>query len=469
LKARIVRTHASRLPAGDDHPYRNGAWRPNLAEWEADDLDVTQGAIPDDLDGDGMVHSIRFHRGRASYRNRLVPTKGLAAELAAGQPLFAGIIESPGRSLRDGWGARGRMKDASSTDVVVHAGRAKTSFYQCGDLYEMDPVTLDVSGPAAWDGRFPQEGVSAHTKLDPHTGELLFFNYSKIAPYMHYGVLDAAGALVHYTPVPLPGPRLPHDMAFTERFAILNDCPVFWDTELLAKGVHRARFHRDLPTRFAVLPRRGTSADVRWFEASSTYVLHWINAFEADGEIVLDGYRQADPIPRAAPEDGPWGPLMRQVDLASLGTTAHRWRFDLRTGRTREEPLDDACTEFPTIDPRRAGRAHRSAWAMTAKPGWFLFDGLARLDIGRGTRDRFRWPEGVYGSESPMIPRRGGEAEDDGWVVTFVSDTRADVSECQIFDARRLADGPVACVRLPERISSGTHACWAGAEELGAG
>jgi carotenoid cleavage dioxygenase len=244
---------------------------------------------------------------------------------------------------------------------------------------------------------------------------------------------------------------------------------VFWDTELLAKGVHRARFHRDLPTRFAVLPRRGTSADVRWFEASSTYVLHWINAFEADGEIVLDGYRQADPIPRAAPEDGPWGPLMRQVDLASLGTTAHRWRFDLRTGRTREEPLDDACTEFPTIDPRRAGRAHRSAWAMTAKPGWFLFDGLARLDIGRGTRDRFRWPEGVYGSESPMIPRRGGEAEDDGWVVTFVSDTRADVSECQIFDARRLADGPVACVRLPERISSGTHACWAGAEELGAG
>ncbi len=488
MKARVVRTHASRLPAGDDHPYRTGAWRPNLAEWEADDLDVTHGAIPDDLDGvylrntenpivdaigryhpfdgDGMVHAIDFRGGRASYRNRLVPTKGLAAELEAGEPLFAGIIEPPERSLRDGWGARGRMKDASSTDIVVHGGRAKTSFYQCGDLYEMDPVTLEPLGAATWGGRFPREGVSAHTKVDPRTGELLFFGYSKVAPYMHYGVLDRAGELVHHTAVPLPGPRLPHDMAFTERFAILDDFPLFWDADLLAKGVHRARFHRDIPSRFAVIPRRGTAADVRWFEASPTYVLHWINAFERGDEIVLDGYRQENPTPRPAPEDGPWGALMRMVDLVSLGTRAHRWRFDLRTGKTREEPLDDTCTEFPTINPRFAGRVHQSAWVMTTKPGWFLFDGIARLHTERGLVDRYRWPDGVFASEAPMAPRPAGTAEDDGWVVTFVSDTNRDLSECQIFDARRLADGPVACVRLPERISSGTHAFWADRDAL---
>ena len=33
------------------------------------------------------------------------------------------------------------MKDASSTDVVVHRGRALTSFYQCGDMYRIDPFT----------------------------------------------------------------------------------------------------------------------------------------------------------------------------------------------------------------------------------------------------------------------------------------------------------------------------------------
>src|SRR6185295_19458156 len=100
-----------------------------------------------------MVHSIRFERGRASYRNRFVRTSGLAAELTAGEPLWAGIIEPPTKSRRDGWGARGKLKDASSTDVVVHAGRAYTTHYQCGEAYQHDPVTLEAFGPARWDGR----------------------------------------------------------------------------------------------------------------------------------------------------------------------------------------------------------------------------------------------------------------------------------------------------------------------------
>ena len=92
------------------------------------------------FDGDGMLHMIRFGGGRAEYRNRFVRTAGFAAEQDAGHALWSGILGGPDQSLRDdGWGARTRMKDASSTDVVVHAGRALTSFYQCGDLYGFDP------------------------------------------------------------------------------------------------------------------------------------------------------------------------------------------------------------------------------------------------------------------------------------------------------------------------------------------
>src|SRR5689334_24474164 len=137
MTTRVVRRYENRLPAEDDHPYRTGAWRPNLAEYDADDLEVVSGAIPHDLDGvylrntenpllpsvgryhpfdgDGMLHAVRFGGGRAAYRNRMVRTAGLAAELEAGTPLWAGIIEAPAKSARDGWGARGRMKDASST------------------------------------------------------------------------------------------------------------------------------------------------------------------------------------------------------------------------------------------------------------------------------------------------------------------------------------------------------------------
>jgi carotenoid cleavage dioxygenase len=33
------------------------------------------------------------------------------------------------------------------------------------------------------------------------------------------------------------------------------------------QGRHRLRFYRDIPSRFGIIPRFGTNADVRWFEA----------------------------------------------------------------------------------------------------------------------------------------------------------------------------------------------------------
>jgi len=187
METRVVARFESTLPLDDDHPYRTGAWQPNATEWSVTDCDV-EGELPDDLsgvylrntenplhpaigryhpfDGDGMVHAIEFGNGAANYRNRFVRTAGFEAELAVGAPLWAGLAESPKKSRRDGWGARSRLKDSSSTDIVVHGGRAFTSFYQCGDLYGLDPLTLEQFGAEGWAGRFPPEGVSAHPKAD---------------------------------------------------------------------------------------------------------------------------------------------------------------------------------------------------------------------------------------------------------------------------------------------------------------
>jgi carotenoid cleavage dioxygenase len=481
----VVGRAVSTLPAGDDHPYRTGAWQPNLVEYDATDCAV-EGEIPADLngvylrntenplhesldrlyhpfDGDGMVHMMRFRDGRAEYRNRFVRTAGLAAETEAGRALWSGILGGPDASERDdGWGARTRMKDASSTDVVVHNGRALTSFYQCGDLYQLDPYTLADLGRASFNGRFPAWGISAHTKVDELTGEMLVFSYAKEAPYLRYGVVDGNDDLVHWTDVPLPGPRLPHDMAFTEHYAILNDCPLFWDADFLAQGAHVPRFRPDVPTRFAVLPRRGTAADVRWFEADPTYVLHWANAYEDGDTIVLDGYFQRDPAPApTGDEPDRYMRAFRGIDLHRMQTRLHRWRFDLTTGRTSEEDLSDTVMEFPMVNARYAGRPYRYAYNMTGKPGWFLFDGIVKIDLETGREDRYAFGDGVYGSETPMAPRPNATAEDDGYLVTFTTDVGNDCSECLVFDAHDVAAGPIARVRLPERISSGTHSYWA--------
>ncbi|MGE0323317.1 MAG: carotenoid oxygenase family protein [Polyangiaceae bacterium] len=481
MDIQVIKRHTSHLPEDDDHPYRQGAWTPNLVEYDAFDLEVLAGELPADLngvylrntenpvfpaleryhpfDGDGMLHSVHFHAGKADYRNRLIPTRGLAEEQAAGEPLFAGILEHPGMSKRSGWGARQGMKDASSTDVVVHAGRALSTFYQCGDAYACDPVTLEPLGVETWNGRFPTDwGVSAHTKVDEVGRELLFFSYSKQAPYLRYGVVDAAREVVHHTDIALPGPRLPHDLAFTENYVIVNDFPLFWDPKLLEQGIHHPRLFSDLPTRFGVLPRRAAGSEVRWFEAPPTYALHFANAYEDGDEIILDGYPQDDPAPRRQADDGPYSMLMRYIDLHTLGTHLTRWRFNLKTGETKTERLDQRISEFPMINGRHGGRPYRYVYAMTSKPGWFLFNGLVKHDLASGEVQAYSFPEGTYASESPFASRSAQpSAEDDGYVVTLVTDTTRDSSECQVFDAKDISKGPVARLRLPERISSGTH------------
>ncbi|MDH3753429.1 MAG: carotenoid oxygenase family protein [Acidimicrobiia bacterium] len=483
MRIQVNERFESRLPADDTHPYRTGAWRPQTTEYDAWDLDV-EGEIPDDLngvylrntenpllapidryhpfDGDGMLHSMTFEAGDAIYRNRFVRTDGFLAEQEAGESLWAGIAEDPALAKRpEGWGARRGMKDASSTDVVVHAGVALTSFWQCGDLYRFDPSTLDGRGKADFGGRFPPEGVSAHTKVDEHTGELLFFNYSTDAPYMHYGELGPEGTLTNYIEVPLPGPRLPHDMAFTEHYAIVNDCPMFWDPRALDAGRHITRFFPDLPTRFGVIPRGGSTHEIRWFEAEPTFVLHWINAYEDGDEIVLDGFFEHDPSPRLPADATVDERLFRYLDLFALDSRPHRWRFDLTTGTCREEPLGDNVREFGMINGRHAGRRHRYSYDALPVEGWFGFRGVVKHDLETGREEIYELPDGVYGSETVMAPRDGADHEDDGYLITFTVDVDRDRSECLVLDAAQPGAGPLARLALPERICSGTHATWA--------
>ena len=464
-----------------EHPYLSGAWTPVHEELTVDALEVIEGEVPRDIDGiylrntenpvhqplgryhpfdgDAMIHQVDIRDGRVAYRNRFVRTACFEAEQVAGASLWGGLMDPPGTSARPGYGAHGGLKDTGSTDIVVHAGVAYATFYQCGEAWMVDPVTLETLGKAPW---APVDGVSAHPKVDEATGELMFFNYSKHAPYMHYGVVDARGRRKHYTPIPLPGARLPHDMAVTKNWSILNDMPLFWDADALEQGIHAARLHDGVPTRFALIPRHGGADDIRWFEAEPTYVLHWTNAWEEqEGRVVvLEGYHQSCPMPEPLAEHGRYAHMMAYVDEHSFQCRLHRWRFDLETGECSEERLSDRIVEFGTINPAYAMKPSRYVWSTTSKPGWFLFDGFVRHDTHTGEEQVLKLPDGVYASESPVVPKKGATSEEDAYLVTFLIDENTDTSQFAILDAADIAKGPICRMALPHKISSGVHATW---------
>ncbi len=414
-------------------------------------------------DGDGMVHAVRFRQGQVEYRNRWVQTSALREERAAGRSLWKGLKE-PWRADRPDE----PLKNTSNTDVKYHAGRLITMWYRSGMPYALDPDTLETLGTADFDGAVDR--ISAHSRPDPHTGELLYFDYGLKAPYMRYGVVGPDRRIRHQIEVPLPGPRLPHDMAITERYTILHDFPLWPDTEALAAGRYKVRFHADQPTRFAVVPRYGQASEIRWFTARPTYMLHVVNAWEEGDEVVMVGTPYRMHRDEAGRPDA--RRLEQTIHLRQRDFVLHEWRFDLRTGQTRERVIDDVLnTEFPVINNLYQGRRNRYSYHVLFPYGGReepRFPGLVKYDLQTGGYIAYSAGPRYFYNEPGFAPRDHATSEDDGYLVVPVWNPDERRSEIQVFDAReaRMAAGPIARIVLPRRMPHGFHATFVDQQTL---
>jgi carotenoid cleavage dioxygenase len=405
------------------------------------------------FDGDGMIHAATFERGKVSYRNRWLRTDAFLAERLAGTAQFHSIFESN----KDN--AKRPIKDSANTDLVVHGGKGLALWYLAGDPYEFDPLTLDTLGKADFSVRAGLK-VSAHAKVDETTQELMFFDYEASDPYMTYGVVGADGRLKHTTPIPLPAPRLPHDMGITARHSILHDLPLYQDMDAWRSGRHKIVFNPELPSRFAVLPRHGDVADIRWFEAEPCFMYHVVNCWDEDDAVVMIGCRYG-----MATDNGH---LAKQVANLAMDAKLYRWRFDLKTGKTTEGPVERAMNlEFPTSPSALNGQRTRYSYCVTmVEDPVPRFSGIVKHDLASGAFQAFSDGHGVYYSEPWFAPADDARAEDDGYVVCFAYDQPRDRSELHVFDAREIGRGPRCRITIPARVPAGFHAKWVKASQL---
>jgi carotenoid cleavage dioxygenase len=465
----------------DTNPYLAVAYAPTQDEVTLSDLEVV-GEIPSDLngvyvrngpnpqheprgryhwfDGDGMVHAVHIADGKASYRNRFVRTDGFERERDAGEPLWSGIIEPPAENPPGE-----PEKDTANTDLLFHNDRLLALWYRGGKPYAMDPLTLETLGPEDFGGSLRCE-VSAHAKVDERTGELCFFDYGMRPPYMRYGVVGPEGAVRHFVSIDLPGPRLPHDMAISERHSILMDLPLVNDPQAAKAGRFRLLFDRNMPSRFGVIPRYGAAEQIRWFEADPCFIYHSINAYDDGDEVVMDVCRVTKPQPRSDLD----GPLAQMLSYLRMDAHLYRYRFNLRTGLTSERMIDDDNSEFPSVNQGMIGRRSRFAYNMhISSEKTLLFDGLMKYDVDSGAAETHWFGDGRWGSEAPFAPRPGATAEDDGYLVSYVFDEREGHSDVEVLDARDVAAGPVCTIKLPVRVPLGFHATWVPGERLPGG
>jgi carotenoid cleavage dioxygenase-like enzyme len=120
--------------------------------------------------------------------------------------------------------------------------------------------------------------------------------------------------------------------------------------------------------------------------------------------------------------------------------------------------------EFPRTDPRFAGQARRfTAHATGISPGRPLFQGLAVHDWAGDVSRSFDFGPHQLAEEAVFVPRPGGSAEFDGWLLAPSLNLQARATELHVFDARHVDHGPVCSWRAEVPMPVSLHGCFVAA------
>ncbi|MCG8668717.1 MAG: carotenoid oxygenase family protein [Pseudomonadales bacterium] len=463
-----------------DNPWLHGLFAPTTVEMSCDELEI-EGEIPKDLvggyfrngtnprfkptnryhwfDGDGMIYAIRFRDGKAVYQNKWIETKAFTMESEKGDAIWPGVLGPFDFNL-----PISPIKDTANTDLVFINNKLCGLWYESGAVYQLDPFTLETVGTEDFNGQL-NVPLSAHSKVDPNSGDLIFFSYGDRKPYMRYGAVTPDNE-VHITEVELPGPRRPHDVGVTENYSILHDFPIFHDESHFKKtGKRVPYFHPDVATRFGVIPRFGNNEDIKWFEFKPCYMLHVINCWEEGDWVVQVGCRTDNP--NAVKPKAEDGDIAGMIAFLTLQANIYEWRMNTKTGETIERSINELNVEFPYINRHFMGRKNRYSYLQYIPyEAPATFDALVKFDIETGSFQRFDYGDGIFGSEAPFAPKPNAKDEDDGYVVTFVTDTNNWKSSCWIFDAKDIEKGPICKISIPHRLPAGFHTLWVDGKDL---
>ena len=463
------------------HPYLSNGFEP--IRFECDYLDlVVHGEIPKELRGclyrigpnpqyaprgpynpllaDGMIHALRVDRGCVSYRNRWVRTEQWQRERAAGRSLFA---TSGNPRDADPLVAGLATDGVANTNLAWHAGRL-LALEEGHAPIEIDPVSLETLGAWTFDGQLP-DNMAAHPKIDPDSGEMVFFaNFPRrdFSGAIELYVADRAGALIRRQRIQAPFPSLVHDFAITRDFVIFFVCPLTVSIERVRSGGPAVAWEPERRSWIGVVPRIGGPTDARWAPMRASMAWHAMNAFNDDAAIYIDVCRQDAAAFPSVTGAVPEGERLRQF--------LTRWRLDWPDDTDIEMTrLSDIVCEYPKIDDRFCGREYRYGYvACHGGPGTgdLFHRAVGRFDHATGRMAVHHAGDTCAVSEPIFVPRDEQADEGDGYLLTVDFDEARGASHLSIYDAQRVERGPVAQALLDHRVPMGFHGTWLGAHAL---
>jgi carotenoid cleavage dioxygenase-like enzyme len=420
------------------------------------------------LSGDGMVRMLRFEGGHVDFMQRYIRSERWKNERAARRSLH-GLYRNP---YTDDPSVRGKSRAVYNTTPIYHGGRL-LALKEDSHAMELDPRTLETLGEWDYEGRLRSQTMTAHTRLDPETGELLFFGYeaSGLASRdVAFCVADRNGSLKREEWFEAPYCSMMHDFAVTKEHVIFPVFPTTADRARLEGGGVHWIWEPSRPTFVGVMPREGSVKDMRWFRGPAYSAYHFMNAHTDGSQVHLDfSYGTVNPFPfiQAASKI--------QVRPEEMGGQFVRWTFNMtRSGERWEEYVLGPAGDMPRIAEKDMLVDYEVGYyqsfdpsvgpPLIAGPVGAGFNTILRIEVKSGKITRFPMDQRSTVQEHVHIPSR--QPHHEGYLVFLVDLHDEYQSEMFVVEAGHLERGPIARIRIPLRLRVGVHGNWVPAESL---
>src|SRR5947209_5486239 len=103
---------------------------------------------------------------------------------------------------------------------------------------EIEPGTLNRRGYCDYDGAIAGP-FTAHPKIDPATGEMVFFGYNAagpLTPALSFGSVNASGVVTRFDRFEAPYASMVHDFIVTENHLLFPILPITGSMERAMRG-----------------------------------------------------------------------------------------------------------------------------------------------------------------------------------------------------------------------------------------
>jgi carotenoid cleavage dioxygenase-like enzyme len=287
--------HIDRLTVeGEVPPWLAGSLlRTGPAKW-----DLGRQRLSHWFDGLAMLHRFSFAGGEVSYGNRFLRGKAFRAAQETGRIGYQEFATDPCRSLFRRLATLFVTPELSDNGAVniTRLGEQYMAMTETPMPVVFDPGTLESLGVQA-----PRPGTlpTAHPHRDAATGDLIGYT-TKLAARSKYQLFTQTPGRAPriLASIAVREPAYLHSFALTERYAVIVAGPlVVKPLELAISGrplIENFRWKPNRSTKIYVLDRH-SGERVATLDAAPLFCFHHINAFDRDGEIVMDLIGYDDP------------------------------------------------------------------------------------------------------------------------------------------------------------------------------